>query len=176
MPFIVPEKAVTHFHLREGDVVGDFGAGSGFFEKALSRAVGKTGTVYAFEIQKRLVERIAEMARREHLENVNVLWCDLERHGGCTLKDGVLDTGLLSNALFQFGNQPAALDEMRRLLRTGGKLLVLDWRESFGGMGPQPSDVVSEIDARTLIEQHGFSVIRAFPAGEHHYGLAFRAV
>lgn len=176
MQFVVPEKAVTHFCLREGDKVGDFGAGSGFFEKALSRAVGSAGTVYAFEIQKQLVERIAEIARKERLGNVEVLWCDLELKGGCKLKNGVLDAGLLSNALFQLDDKATALGEIRRLLHTGGKLLVIDWSDSFGGMGPQQNDVVSEADAKALIAKHGFAFERSFPAGEHHYGLAFRAV
>ena len=176
MQFVVPEKVVTHFHLREGDVVGDFGAGSGFFEKSLSRAVGVSGAVYAFEIQKQLVERVAVMARKEHLENVNVLWCDLEQQDGGTFKNGILDAGVLSNALFQFENKAAVLDEIRRLLRRGGKLLVIDWSESFGGMGPQPNDVLQETDAKALITEHGFQFERTFPAGAHHYGLAFRAV
>ncbi len=176
MQFVVPEKVVTHFHLREGDSVGDFGAGSGYFVKALSRAVGASGKVYTFEIQKQLVEHVAAMARTEHLDNVEMLWCDIEMKDGCKLKEGVLDVAVLSNALFQFEDKSAALDEIRRLLRSGGKLFVLDWSESFGGMGPQTGDVVSEADAKTLVEQHGFHFERAFPAGEHHYGLAFRAV
>lgn len=176
MQFVVPERAVTHFHLREGDVVGDFGAGSGFFEKALSRAVGETGTVYAFEIQKTLIERIAETTRRERLDNVNVLWCDIEQPDGCKLQTGILDVGLLANALFQFQHKEGALGEMRRLLRSGGKFIVIDWSESFGGMGPQESDVVTEADAKALIERHGFRFERSFPVGSHHYGLAFRAI
>lgn len=176
MQFVVPEKVVTHFHLREGDAIGDFGSGSGFFTKALSRAVGSTGKVYSFEIQKPLVERIADIARHEHLDNVEVLWCDIESKGGCKLKDGILDAALLSNALFQFSDRAAALGEVRRMLQSGGKLLMIDWSESFGGMGPQPSDVVPQADATALIERHGFHFERLFPAGEHHYGLAFRAV
>jgi ubiquinone/menaquinone biosynthesis C-methylase UbiE len=175
MQFVVPENVVTHFHLHEGDRVGDFGAGSGFFEKILSRIVGKTGKVYAFEIQKQLVERLADMARIERLDNVEVLWCDIEFPDGCKLKEGVLDAAVLSNTLFQFEDKGVALDEIRRLLRRGGKLLLLDWSESFGGMGPQMKDVVSETDARTLVEQHGFTFIQSFPAGAHHYGLAFHA-
>ena len=116
------------------------------------------------------------MARREHLGNIEVLWCDLEMRGGCTLKNSVLDAGLLSNSLFQFGDKETSLDEIQHLLRAGGKLFVIDWSDSFGGMGPQPDAVVKEQDAKALVEQHGFRFERTFPAGEHHYGLVFRAI
>ncbi len=176
MGFVTPEIVATHFHLREGDSVGDFAAGSGFFEPVLSRAVGKGGKVYAFEIQKALVERIADVAHKGHLDNTEVIWCDLEMKGGCKLEDGVLDAGLVSNALFQFDDKVLALTEIRRLLRMGGKLLVIDWSDSFGGMGPHHSAVLTEAQAKTLIEQQSFAFERSFPAGEHHYGMAFRAV
>ncbi len=176
MDFVIPENAVTHFHLREGDVIGDLGAGSGFFEKALSRAVGTSGRVFAFEIQRPLVERLSEMVRREHLGNVEVLWCDIESPEGCKLREGMLDAGLFSNTLFQVEDKARALEEAHRLIRSGGKLLVIDWTQSFAGMGPQPSDVLTESDAQALIEQYGFAYERSFPAGEYHYGLAFRRV
>lgn len=31
--FVVPDIVATHFHIREGDIIADFGAGSGFFLK-----------------------------------------------------------------------------------------------------------------------------------------------
>lgn len=174
MRFIVPELAVSHFHLRSGDTVADFGAGAGFFEPALARAVGKEGRVYACEIQKPLIERIDALARTEHLDNVKAVWCDIESPGSLKLADGTLDAGVLANTLFQMENKAAALSEIARVLRTGGKLFVLDWTESFGGMGPQPGEVLTEDAAKALVEQYGFAFERSFPAGEHHYGLAFR--
>lgn len=174
MRFIVPENAVTHFHLREGDAVADFGAGSGFFLPALSRVVGRSGTVYACEIQRALTERLTEFIRSEGLDNTAVVWCDLEVAGGTKLADGALDAGVLANTLFQIEDKDAALGEIARTLRSGGKLFILDWSESFAGMGPQSSDVLTKDRAQELAAAHGFSFEREFPAGEHHYGLAFR--
>lgn len=174
MRFVIPEHAVSHFHLREGDAVGDFGAGAGYFTKALSQAVGGTGVVYAFEIQKQLTEKLADLARTEHLSNVEIVWGDIEAQSGCKIPDGRLDAGVLVNALFQMEDKEAALREIARLIRPGGKLFVLDWSESFSGMGPQPGDVLTPDAARTLAEGAGFTFERDFPAGEHHYGLAFR--
>jgi precorrin-6B methylase 2 len=61
--FVVPEIVVSHFHIKDGDTVADFGAGSGYFLSALSKRT-ENGRVYACEIQKGLVEKISEQARR----------------------------------------------------------------------------------------------------------------
>lgn len=172
--FIDPSTVVIHFHLREGDRVADFGAGSGSYLAALSRAVGASGRVYACEIQKGLVEKLGTLIREKHLMNVEPLWCDLEAPQGTHLADGILDGGLLSNTLFQLENRQAAITEIARVVRLGGKAFVIDWSDSFGGMGPAPSAVVHEDEARSLFEAHGFTFERSLPAGEHHYGFVMR--
>ncbi len=172
--FVVPEVVVTHFHLRSGDAVGDFGAGKGSFARVLSRAVGPEGRVYACEIQKNLVEAIADTVRQERLGNVEALWCDIESIGGTKIKDGALDAAILVNTLFQMEDKDTGVEEVKRTLRSGGKLFVIDWSESWGGLGPHPNDVLYEDDAKALVETHGLVFERSFDAGDHHYGLAFR--
>ncbi len=174
--FVTPEIVATHFHLNEGDKVADFGAGNGFFLKSLSEAVGAEGRVYACEIQKGLVEKLGEFVRNASLQNVSPLWCDLEEAGGIKLTDNSLDSGLLINTLFQFEDKAAALKEIRRVLRKDGVLYVIDWSESFGGLGPQPADVVSKAAATDLCEAAQFIFEREYPAGDHHYGFAVRKI
>jgi len=98
--FVVPDVVGTHFHLKPGELVADFGAGSGFFLKVLSNAVGDEGKVYACEIQKQLVEKLGEQARVMGLPNIHPLWCDLEEAAGIKIADGELDVALLANTLF----------------------------------------------------------------------------
>lgn len=174
--FVEPNAVATHFHLREGDSVADFGAGGGDYLKALSAGVGKSGKVYALEIQKGLVDKIHLHAHQHSLHNIHPLWCDLETAGGTKLASGILDAGLLSNALFQIEHKDVALAEIARVLRKGAKFFVIDWSDSFGGLGPQTAHVVKESEARALCERAGFVFERTFPTGDHHYGLAFRRV
>lgn len=172
--FIVPEKLVTNFHLREGDKIADFGAGLGNFLPVLSRAVGSSGHVYACEIQRTLVEALASRIRQNHLSNVEVIWSDIEESGGTKLEEGVLDAAVLINTLFQMEDKTTALQEIHRTLRSGGKLLLVDWSESWSGIGPQPGQVLNENEAKAVVQSSGFSFEREFNAGDHHYGLAFR--
>lgn len=169
--FVKPNMVVSHFHLKPGDVVADYGAGSGFFLKTLADAVGETGKVYAIEIQKALVERLGELAHSQALSNVHPLWCDLEEVGGIKIADCELDAVILVNTLFLIEDKETAITEMLRTLRRGGQFIVIDWSESFAGMGPQPSHVVSQSDALTLLEAQGCTLEREFPAGDHHYGF-----
>jgi len=174
--FVVPEVVVSHFNLQEGDSVADLGAGSGFFLESLSKAVGGTGRVYACEIQRALVDKLGDYIRVKGLGNVDVLWSDIEAPGGTKIPDGALDAAINVNTFFQFENKSAALSEVHRILKTGGNFHLIDWQESFAGMGPAPSAVVTKETATDLAEENGFVLVREFPAGDHHYGLTFRAV
>jgi ubiquinone/menaquinone biosynthesis C-methylase UbiE len=172
--FVEPATVSSHFHLREGDKIADFGAGSGHYMKPLSEAVGKEGSVYLCEIQKNLVDALGIKASEAHLANVHPMWCDFETASGVKLVDGTLDAGLLSNTLFQLTDKDASLREIARVIRSGGKLFIVDWSDSFGGMGPTPNLVVVEEEAKKLAERTGFTFEHTFPAGDHHYGLVFR--
>lgn len=174
--FVVPEVVASHFCIREGDIIADFGAGSGFFLPALSKRVGETGKVYACEIQKALVEKLGATAHAQGLTNVYPQWSDLEEPNGIKIQSESTDIAVLVNTLFLIEEKEKAVREMGRTLRRGGKFFVIDWTESFSGMGPSPEHVVSATDVKNLFESNGFIFEREFESGAHHYGLAFRKV
>jgi len=157
-----------------GMKIADFGAGSGAYVMLIARSLEGYGTVYAVDIQRDLLRRIANEAARRDLKVVEPVWADLEKPRSTKLDDASLDLVLISNLLFQVDDRSAILAEAHRILRAGGRLAVIDWSESFGGIGPQKSDVVTKEAALELAGDTGFELQREFPAGEHHYGLIFR--
>lgn len=174
MRFVIPEKAVTHFHLRPGDVVADFGAGTGYFSVHLAKAVMPDGRVYACEIQKNLVEALGQAARSANLSNIIPVWADIEAHEGTKLPPASIDVVIVVNTLFQVEDREGVVREAARILRRGGKVIVIDWTESWGGTGPQPSDVVTQASTEVLFNAAGFTTETTFDAGDHHYGITFR--
>ncbi len=170
----MPHQVVSHFHLRQGDRVADFGAGSGHFTYAMAHAVHPGGRVFAVEIQKSLAERITKEAHTKKLSNIEIIWGDLEGANGVRIADSSLDAALLANTLFQITDKARALKEIARTLHIGGKLIIIEWSESYGGMGPQRDHVVLESEAKAYAERAGFSYERSIPAGAHHYGCVFR--
>jgi len=173
--FIDPRVMLLACHLQPSDVVADFGAGSGFVARALAALVPQ-GTVYAIEINRDMLPRIARDAEEHHLTNLHVVWGDVELVGGSTLKAESVNFVVMSNILFQLEDRAGALAEALRVVKPGGRLLIVDWQESFGGLGPTPQSVVTESVAEALALKVGFTKnpTSAIPAGEHHYALLFQ--
>ena len=74
------QKELLLRHIRPGGVCADFTMGNGHDTLFLSRAVGETGRVYAFDIQPSALEHTAALLRQEHApENVTLI-CDSHHH------------------------------------------------------------------------------------------------
>ena len=174
MAFADPAVIVNYFGLKPDMVVADFGAGSGAYALAMAEQTRPNGKVYAVDVQKDLLTTLKNQARERHLTNLEVLWGDVETLGGSKIGDQKMDFILLSNVLFQTEAGYQAALEAKRILRPGGQAAVIDWQESFGGLGPPPEKIIPADAAKKLFAQAGFAYNKSFPAGDHHYGLIFR--
>lgn len=171
--FSDPQKNIEQLGLMPGHKVADLGSGSGFYTFAAAQAVGSVGTVYAVDVQQDLLTKIKNEAGRQNLLNVETIWGDAETEGGTKLGDGSVDAVIVANVLFQAESRHGLLKEAARIAKRGGKVLVVDWMESFGGMGPHPDHVVTKDAARELAAGAGLKEEREITAGAHHYGFIF---
>lgn len=174
--FSEPDKNVKQFRIKEGDVVADLGAGSGFYSLAIAKAVGERGKVYAVEVQKELMQHVKNSAQKDKLFNIEVMWGDVEEVEGTKLRTESVDIVLLSNILFQVEDKQGLINESKRILKPGGRVLIVDWTDSHGGVGPEQSAVVTAADARSLFESNGFAYEGDIDAGSHHYGFSMNKV
>ncbi len=169
--FTNPEENIKALGVYEGMVIADLGAGTGAYTLPLAEKVGETGRVYAVEVQKDFLTNIKNEATARGLKNVELLWGNIENAGGTKIKDGACDAVVISNVLFQAEDKSGLLREASRILKVGGKLLLIDWADSFSNLGPAPKMVVTKDTANALCEAEGFVLKSEVPVGEHHYGL-----
>lgn len=173
--FAHPPRNVAALGIDPGMSVADFGSGSGAYVSLIAEQLSGTGHVYAVDIQKDLLRRTFNEAKRRGQHTVRVLWGDLEQPGGSKIADHVLDLVLISNLLFQVEDRRAVITEALRVLKHRGRLAIIDWAESFSGMGPEKSAVFGKEAAVSAAQTAGFTLEREFAAGAHHYGLILRA-
>lgn len=176
MAFLSPHKVVGELRVRPGFSVADFGAGSGFFTHALSKLVGEEGKVYAIDIQGELLQEIKTSARKHGVDNIEIIKGDLEEERGSGLPDHSVNMVVISNTLFQTKDKAAVAKEIGRVLEKKGSAFVVEWQESFGGIGPAKEDVVEPDIVVSLLEKNDCEFIREIPVGPYHYGLLFRKV
>lgn len=172
--FLNPTKTLRLAGLEEGQKVADIGAGAGFFARAAGRAVGEGGVVWAVDLNRELLSRIKNFAEAEGLHNVEVMHGDAGVAGGTNLPAESFDFVIAANLLFALEHKGECVAEIRRILKKSGRALIIDWADSFGGLGPHPDHVLTEGQGRRLFEQHGFQILGKIPAGTYHWGFVVR--
>jgi len=172
--FTNPKENLKELELESGMSLVDFGSGSGNYA-LLSAPLVKGGRVYAVDIQRGLLEKIKKEAGTRGFSNVEIVWADLEKPESTGLRENSIDAAILANVLFLIEKKEILVDEIKRVLRKGGKLLFLDWADSFGGLGPQAEHVILEKEAKKLFEEKGFLLVKNLAnPGDHHYGFILK--
>ncbi len=172
--FAHPSRNVSVLGIEPGMKVADFGAGSGAYVLAIAERMANAGHLYAVDIQRDLLRKVKNEAHARGHKNVETIWGDLEQPNGSHLATRHIDLVLISNLLFQAEEKHRVLSEASRVLKSNGRLALIDWTESFGGLGPIKKHVLKKEKAIELAESAGFVLEKEFPAGAHHYGLIFR--
>jgi len=156
-----------------GAKVGDLGCGSmAFFTLQAAKLVGDKGQVYACDIQKDVLSSVESKAKQEGLYNIKTVWTNLELVGATKINEP-LDYTFLVNTLFQSKAHQEMLKEAYRLTKTGGRLLLIDWKISSGPVGPANDMKVPKDLAERMATEVGFKKISEFEAGNSHYGMIF---
>lgn len=172
--FSDPTKIVEQCGIQAGQEIAEFGSGSGLYSMQISRALMSSGKVYAIDVQKDILTKLKNESVRQGFYNIEVIWGNIEKLGGTKLRDYSLDFVFLCNTMFQVEDKDTTIKEAKRVLKPGGKIVLVDWTDSFGGIGPSAQHVFSKINAQELFHKHGFHQEKELQAGSHHYGFIFK--
>jgi len=147
-----PDAVVAAMRIAPGMKVADVGAGTGYFESRLSRAVGPAGEVHAVDLEPDMVRWIEERARREGLANVKAR---LGTPADPGLPAGAIDRILLVDTWHHIEDRPAYVRALARALAAGGAVYVVDFtKESPHGPPPHarvpPAEVMADLAAASL--------------------------
>ena len=170
--FADPVKNLRAFGLGENMIVADLGAGTGFYSVAAGEMVPR-GKVYAVEVQKDFLDKIKHKIKDAHLNNIETLWGDVEKIGGTKIGNGVVDAVIASNILFQVEDKNKFIEETKRILKPGGRVLLVDWSSGASVTGHLET-IVPSGEARKMFETKGFVWERDIDAGSNHYGMILK--
>jgi ubiquinone/menaquinone biosynthesis C-methylase UbiE len=121
-----PEIVLGAMKLKDGDVVADLGAGSGYFTFRIAPKVGNSGKVLAVEIQDEMLETIRQRARELKIKNVEaVKGSETDPHLPVDVVDIVLMVDVYHELAFPF----EIMTKIREALKPGGRVVFVEYRK-----------------------------------------------
>jgi predicted methyltransferase len=155
----IPE-IVRALELVRGSKVADIGAGEGFYEISLSRAVESEGRVYAEDIADSAIKKLQERVDKRHLANVEVI------HGAPDdpkLPAEALDGALMVTSYHEVADYEKMLQHVRAALKPGGRFIVVDQSPHKTLARPRADQTKNHVIAADIAEsefrQAGFEVV-----------------
>ena len=136
------------FRIAEGHTVLELGPGPGYLTVEASRAVGTAGRVICVDVQPSMLSILAERLREARATNARLVAGDAVR---LPLADGCVDEAFLVTVLGEIPDRPRALAELRRVMKPGGVLSVMETLTDC--------DYQLEASVRDLCRAHGFDEI-----------------
>jgi ubiquinone/menaquinone biosynthesis C-methylase UbiE len=166
-----PEAILQGIGLKAGYIFLDIGCGAGFFTLPAARIVGIKGKVLGLDSQGSSLDEIRKRAEAEGLANIELKAGMAEETILC---EGCADIIFLGIVLHDFQDPARVLRNTRRMIKSGGKLVNLDWKKIDMGFGPPRSRRFDEAAASSLIEAAGFKVESVQDSGQFHYLITAR--
>lgn len=160
---IGPERLLIDAGLKRGDTFLDVGSGPGFFTFPAAGIVGAGGKVYAIDTQEEMLEGLG---KRNPPPNVAMV---RSGESSIPLDDSLGDLALCAYVLHETEDKTAFLKEIKRILKKGAKLVIIDWKKKTEEKGPPASERLTEQDAGRHMEEAGFTGMKTASLNESHY-------
>lgn len=140
---------------QESDHVVDIGCEDGFWSYVFAREVGLDGLVYALDIEEQWVTYVQEQSEKRGLSQIEAIECLPD---DTTLEDESVDVIFFANTIHHIDDIPAYTKHLYRILKPGGRYIVIDERTGRWGHNSDP-DEISRISAEAgfvVSERHRF--------------------
>lgn len=172
--FLKPHAIIAQLGIEQGMCIVDLGCGTGYMSFAASPKVGERGIVYAVDVQKVVLEQVKREALAENMLNIQALWSDIESVGALTIPAASADVVFLVNVLFEIQNKKNAIGEAVRLVKPGGRILVIDWKPGNIAIGPSADKRINIAEIDGFMQEYGLTILGPIEAGEYHIGKLYQ--
>jgi ubiquinone/menaquinone biosynthesis C-methylase UbiE len=172
-----PKEVLSRLNLTEGMQIADLGCGNlGYFIIPAAQLVGKKGKAYAVDVLEPVLDAVRNKAKLLGLVNLETVRSNLEMVGSTKIPEGSLDAASLINVMFQNKKYKEMLQEASRLLKSQGKLLVIDWKKIAIPFGPSIDLRIDPAQIKMLASQLGLNLVEEAEFGQYFWGLIFEKV
>jgi ubiquinone/menaquinone biosynthesis C-methylase UbiE len=169
-----PLEVIAALELVRSERVADIGAGTGYFTLPIARALGAQGTVYAVDVDQRMIDYLKDRLAHAGQQRVTVIKCTPDDP---LLEPASVDTILFVNTWHHIPDHRAYLKKLDRALAPGGRIVIIDFlpkpREERGFGPPLEMQLPREVVDQEMA-QAGFTPTRVHDFLEEQYFVEYR--
>lgn len=166
-----PHEVITALKLKEGEVIADIGAGSGYFTFRLAHHVGDTGRVYAVDVGADMIVHLNRRIRDLKLKHVVTI---LAAPDDPLLADASVDRFFICDTWHHIDNHDRYLPLLKKMLKPGGQVVMIDFKKEPTPMGPPMEMRIDRADLVKEMEKHGFKVTAEHTFLPYQYFIVFK--
>ncbi len=152
-----PNTALDALGIQPGMVVGDVGAGSGYFTVRMAARVGPSGRVFANDLQPEMLQMLSARLDALKISNVTLVQGTIDDP---KLPPAALDLILLVDVYHEFSEPQRMLRKMREALKPTGRLVLLEYRKEDPAVPIRPEHKMSVAEAKMELEAEGFRLAK----------------
>lgn len=149
-------QLLKNMNVKQGMVVADIGAGSGYYTVRLSKLVGK-GKVYGVDIEPEMIRYLDQRAAKEKLTNIQTI---LGTEKTVNLPSNSVDLMLLVDVYHEFSFPYEMGRSMLEALKPGGLLYLVEFRAEDPSVPIKAVHKMSEKQAVKELKAAGFEFVR----------------
>ena len=165
-----PQEVLMALGLKPGEVIADIGAGSGYFTFRLAHHVGDQGKVFAVDVSPDMIRFINRRIRELKATNVVTILADPDDP---LLPDQPVNRFFFSDSWHHIENQTKYLSLMKKMLRPGGEIVMIDFQKKELPVGPPMPMKIAREDLIKQMESNGFRLTKEHTFLPYQYFLVF---
>ncbi|MCL6600366.1 MAG: methyltransferase domain-containing protein [Alicyclobacillus macrosporangiidus] len=162
-----PEDILNRLDVQPHHAVADVGCGPGYFTIPLARMT--RGRVYGIDVSSDMLALLANRAAEAGLTHIEQVQAPAEH---IPLPDASVDRILCSLVLHEVDDLDQTLAEFRRLLKPGGRVMVIEWEKKPMEAGPPMHERIEAVELETKVQAAGFQTDIWRPNPQHYIVLA----
>ncbi len=152
-------RMLANLGIESGMTICDMGCGNGFYSLQLARIVGPRGRILAVDIQPEMLAMLRDRAERTGIENISPILGSLHDP---RLPERIADLILLVDVYHEFSHPPQMLAAMRRALKPGGRLVLVEYRAEDPAVPIKPLHKMSREQIMKELPANGFRLAKQF--------------
>jgi len=162
------DRIVDDLNIGPGDTVADIGAGSGLFTRKMAAKAGSTGTVYAVDINEKLLRHIEKTAPGE--ASAKIVTVKAEEMDPKI--PAPVDLIFICDTLHYVDDPAAYVTVMASSLKPGGRIAVIDFRQNH----PPGSKKFTEAELAAWMKGAGLTQVARYDYVADEYYVIYRSV